>query len=79
MIPVRYLICGFISRMPPDPSLRRNSRHSADSQFDDLSDEDIMRAVQRGDGDAFLSVWNGRALSMRLLASVSNWSTSIHF
>jgi RNA polymerase sigma-70 factor (ECF subfamily) len=49
---VWYSICRFIQRMFPGP-LTRRSPQSKNPQLQHLSDEEIMHAVQQGDGDAF--------------------------
>lgn len=46
-------MCGFIQRMPHGP-LNKVSNHSRlHPRLRDLNDEQIMQAVQQGDGDAF--------------------------
>lgn len=45
-------MCGSIERMPQGPLTRPTSRQDHNSLYH-LTDEEIMQAVQRGDGDAF--------------------------
>ena len=45
-------MCRFIQRMFPGP-LARRSPQSKDPQLQQLSDEEVMHAVQQGNGDAF--------------------------
>lgn len=46
-------MCGSIERMPQGPLTLLGSRSEHNSRLRDLSDEEIMQAVQQGNGDAF--------------------------
>lgn len=46
-------MCGFIKRMPHGPVNKVSSHSRIHPRLHDLNDEQIMDAVQKGDGDAF--------------------------